>query len=121
MLGESMMPKIRKSVNVDGEERVYMQEISPEEMKRNAKSNELPSIIRQVVILIREVIDVDEIREMKRMAERGGITSLYFYPIRDEHYDEGFVSGELLLIDGETNEKLVHKLINLQKSCFGEK
>ena len=72
----------------------------------------------QIVTLVRETTDEEEIKEMERLAKHGGLTSLFFYPLRDAHYDEGFTSGELVLLDGENGEELARILSNLQQSVI---
>ena len=63
-------------------------------------------------------LKMEEIKEMKHLAKHGGLTSLCFYPIRDNHYDEGFTSGELVLIDGETGEDLARIRSGLDRSII---
>ena len=73
--------------------------------------------IIQIVALVREVVDEAEIAEMKQLIGLG-VTAVCFYHIRDAHYDEGFTSGELVLVDADTKEVLVDRLVNLSKSII---
>ena len=78
----------------------------------------VPRKVVHIVALVRETADEAEIKEMKELAEHGGLTSLCFYPIRDQHYDEGFTSGEVMLIDADTGEILADVLSNLHSSVL---